>query len=263
MAGAVEVMGMALDPITESELIARVIDSLGRNQGGWAVTANLDQLRQFRSSAELQRLLAGAEVIVADGMPLVWASRLQGTPLPERVAGSDLVWSLTAAAAAAGRSVYLLGDQPPARVKAELMLSRRFPSLRLAGACSPPLGFEHDPDEIERVRAGLLATRPDIVYVALGFPKQEQLIVKLRSDLPHAWFIGVGISLSFLGGHVRRAPPWMSRLGLEWAHRLWQEPRRLARRYLVHGLPFGARLLVHALGVRLRRRPRRRTHTLG
>lgn len=244
-------MGLAVDSITESELIAHMIGALERGCGGWTVTANLDQLRQLRASTEFARMWAGADLVVADGTPLVWASRLQGTPLPERVAGSDLVWSLTAEAAATDKSVYLLGDLPIAREKAERTLRTRFPSLRIAGSYSPPLGFDGDPAEVDRIRAKLQAARPDIVYVALGFPKQDRLIARLRDDMPSSWFIGVGISLSFLGGHIRRAPPWISRLGLEWAHRLLHEPRRLAKRYLVHGLPFGVRLLVHALAVRL------------
>lgn len=248
---AVDLMGLRVKPITEAETIAAVLGALERGTGGWLLTANLDQLRQFTASDEVRDLVAGADLTVADGMPLVWASRLQGTPLPERVAGSDLVWSLTAAAASAGRSVYLLGDVPVARALAEVNLRRVYPELRIVGSYSPPLGFEGDPVEVERIRRQLVTSKPDLVYVALGFPKQERLIAELRQASPDAWFVGVGISLSFAGGYVKRAPRWMMRFGLEWVWRLIQEPRRLARRYLVNGLPFGIRLLVHALRRRL------------
>ena len=94
------------------------------------------------------------------------------------------------------------------------------------------------------------------MYVALGFPKQEHLIASLRDEFPQTWFLGVGFSFSFVAGETRRAPPWVSRLGLEWMHRLAQDPRRLAGRYLLHGLPFAARLFAAAIASRLFRRER-------
>jgi N-acetylglucosaminyldiphosphoundecaprenol N-acetyl-beta-D-mannosaminyltransferase len=249
-------MGLPIDRVDEAGAIAFVMAALERGRGGWIVTPNLDQLRQFRARPELGELFEAADLVVADGMPLVWASRIQRTPLPERVAGSELVWSLSAEAALHGRSVYLLGDVPVAREMAERRLRASYPGLHIAGGYSPPLGFESDPAELERVRALVLEARPDIVYVALGFPKQERLIAALREHMPGTWFVGVGISLSFVGGYVRRAPEWVARAGLEWAYRVVQEPRRLAKRYLVHGLPFAVRLFGNSLAMRaLGRRP--------
>jgi N-acetylglucosaminyldiphosphoundecaprenol N-acetyl-beta-D-mannosaminyltransferase len=187
-------------------------------------------------------------------MPLIWASRLQGTPLPARVAGSDLIWSLTERAAREGCSVFLLGGNPGAAEAAAAEFTRRFPALRVAGHYCPPVGFENDPVQAAAIDAMLAAARPDIVYVGLGAPKQERLITRLRPLLPAAWFLGIGISFSFVTGEVRRAPRWMQVAGLEWAHRLVQEPRRLAKRYLVHGLPFAAKLLAVSAWRGVRRR---------
>ncbi|MEA2459306.1 MAG: N-acetylglucosaminyldiphosphoundecaprenol N-acetyl-beta-D-mannosaminyltransferase, partial [Thermoleophilaceae bacterium] len=184
-------------------------------------------------------------------MPLVWASRLQGSPLPARVAGSDLMWSLTAEAALRDRSVFLLGGAPGACDAAEERLRTCYPGARFAGTWCPPVGFEYDAVEIEKVRRLIGQAKPDIVYVALGFPKQERLIAYLRSEFTGTWFLGVGFSLSFIAGQTARAPDWMIRLGLEWLHRLGQEPRRLAKRYLVQGLPFAVRLFAHSLRVRV------------
>jgi N-acetylglucosaminyldiphosphoundecaprenol N-acetyl-beta-D-mannosaminyltransferase len=250
----VSVMGLPLDCVREAEAIALIVDALERGRGGWAITPNVEQLRQFRLRPQLRPLFEQADLIVADGMPLVWASRLKGTPLPERVAGSELVWSLTAEAALRRRSVYLLGDCDEARVRAVSEIRANYPGAQIAGSYSPPFGFDLDGAEMDRIRARLVAARPDIVYVALGFPKQEQVIARLRAALPRTWFIGVGKSLSFIGGHVRRAPDWMSQLGLEWIHRLAQEPRRLAKRYLLLGIPFGAWLIADSAASRLRRR---------
>ena len=238
--------------ISEAATIGVILRGLDEGRGGSVVTANLDQLRQLVRHSELTSLFRRADLVVADGMPLVWASRLQGEPLPERVAGSDLVWSLTAEAALRDRSVYLLGGAPGACEEAEARLRECYPGARFAGHFCPPVGFEYDAMQIQEIRRRLREANPDIVYVALGFPKQERLIAYLRSEFEDMWFLGVGYSLSFIAGHTRRAPAWMIRLGLEWLHRLVQEPGRLAKRYLFHGLPFAARLFARSLARRLK-----------
>ena len=246
-------LGIPLHAVTEQQTIEHILAALDAGRGGWVVTPNLDHLRRLRRDAEFRELCMEADLRVADGMPLIWASRLQGTPLPERVAGSALIWSLTAAAASAGRSVYLLGGEPGTADAAATVLARHAPGLRIAGTLCPPVGFEHDPVRLEEMTSELASASPDIIYVALGSPKQERLIQRLRPVVPGAWWLGVGISFSFVAGQVRRAPPWMQRLGLEWVHRLAQEPRRLAHRYLVQGLPFAGQLMVAAALHRLRR----------
>jgi N-acetylglucosaminyldiphosphoundecaprenol N-acetyl-beta-D-mannosaminyltransferase len=243
----VRLMGLEIDTLREADTIAHILAASARKRGGFVITPNLDHLRQVRRRPELARLFNSAELVVADGMPLVWASRLQGTPLPERVAGSELVWSLTAEAALHGRSVFLLGGAPGACEQAEAKLRAVYPGAKLAGHWCPPVGFEYDPREIDAIRSRIRAASPDIVYVALGFPKQERLIAYLRTEFPATWFIGVGYSLSFIAGHARRAPAWMMRFGLEWLHRLVQEPGRLARRYLAQGIPFAFVLFASAL----------------
>jgi N-acetylglucosaminyldiphosphoundecaprenol N-acetyl-beta-D-mannosaminyltransferase len=198
--------------------------------------------------------LPGARLLVADGMPLIWASKLRGTPLPERVAGSNLIWSLTAAAARDGASIFLLGGNPGAAQACAERMRTEYPDVRIAGLTSPPHGFEQDERAIDEILETLRAAAPQIVYVALGFPKQEELALLLAEHLPTTWFVGVGISFSFVAGEVQRAPRWMQATGLEWLHRLMQEPRRLFRRYMVDGLPFAARMFTDALRSRHGRR---------
>lgn len=243
----VHLAGVRLHALTEKQAIAHILNALDRNRGGWVVTPNLDHLRRASADAAFAGLVAEADLVVADGMPLIWASRLQGTPLPERVAGSTLVDTLAAAAAEHGRSLFLLGGAPGAAEGAAHVLQQRYPRLRIVGTFCPSFGFENDPEELSRLEGAIIGAGPDIVYVALGSPKQERLIHRLRPLLPEAWWLGVGISLSFLAGDVRRAPVWVQRLGLEWVHRLAQEPGRLAQRYLVQGLPFAVRLFGGAL----------------
>jgi N-acetylglucosaminyldiphosphoundecaprenol N-acetyl-beta-D-mannosaminyltransferase len=248
----VELLGIRLDEVSERDTVQRVLDSWREGSGGWVCPVNLDVLRQLSDSPEFRSLVEDADFLVADGMPLVWASHLQGQPLPERVAGSSLIETLPRAAAATGATVYLLGGNPGAADRAAERLRAINPTLRVAGVLCPPVGFERDERELESIEAALLQARPDIVFVGLGFPKQERLIRRLRPLLPRAWFVSCGISLSFISGDITRAPRWVQRAGLEWLHRLVQEPRRLFRRYVVQGLPFLVQVAAHALRNRLR-----------
>lgn len=237
---------VAVDACSEREVVDAAVTAATNGIGGWIVTVNVDILRALHRDAALRRLIAPATFVVADGMPLVWLAHLLGTPLPERVAGASLISSLTQEAA--GRlSVYVLGGPPGVARSAAEALRRENPSLRIAGAHGPAMGFERDAGELAATIAAVVDARPDIVFCGLGFPKQEELIARLRRELPQAWFIGCGAALSFVAGALPRAPRWMQRAGLEWLHRLLVEPRRLFRRYLVHDLPFACALFVRAL----------------
>ena len=250
----IELMGRRIHAIDESECVRRIAEALGHGRGGWVVTPNLDHLRRLVSDASFARVCDGATLTVADGRPLVWASKLRGTPLPGVVAGSNLVNSLSAALARDARRAFYLGGDPGTAEATARRLSALHPGLVTAGIECPAVGFERDEAVFAKLRATLIEARPDVVWVALGSPKQEHVIERLRDALPRAWWLGIGISFSFVSGDVKRAPRWMQRTGLEWVHRLAQEPRRPARRYLVEGLPFAARLLTRSAVERFRRR---------
>ncbi|MGW4639195.1 WecB/TagA/CpsF family glycosyltransferase [Sphaerisporangium sp. NPDC004334] len=243
----VTVAGVTVDTLTEEQVVEHVVTALRQGRGGHVVTPNVDICRACSRDPEVRAIVEGADLAVPDGMPLVWASKLLGTPVPERITGADLIWSLSAAAASAGLSVYLVGGLPGVAVRAAEVLSDRHPGLRVAGVVSPPFGFETSAEGLAAVREALLRARPDLVFVGLGFPKQDRLIGLLRADLPQAWFVGCGSAIGFAAGAVRRAPEWMRRSGLEWLFRLAAEPGRLARRYLVDDLPFALRLLTSCL----------------
>jgi len=255
----IRLRGMRIHSIDELTCIEHILNQLAAGKGGCVVTPNLDHLRRSQRDVSFSVLVAEANLVVADGMPLVWASRLQGTPLPQRVAGSDLISSLSAAAAGQGRSIFLLGGEDGTAMAAAKVLRDRYPQLTIAGTLCPAKGFENDETAIQQITAKLRAARPDIVYVALGSPKQERLIDRIRGSLPKTWWLGVGVSFSFLCGNVKRAPLWMRNWGLEWVHRLGQEPKRLFKRYVIAGIPFAGMLLFQSAfrGVRNRLMPRR------
>lgn len=246
--------GLDFDRLTEAQVVEHVIGAVRAGRGGWIATANVDQCHGVAADPATRELLAGASLVVPDGMPLIWATRLRGDPLPERVTGSSLIFSLTGAAARAGCRIYLLGGEPGVPDRAGDELRRRYPGLLVAGADAPPVGFDRSPDSLRAVRDRLVGAAPDIVYVGLGFPKQERVITSLAPHLPGAWFVACGAAIPFAAGTLNRAPAWMQSAGLEWAFRLISEPRRLFRRYLVHDLPFAARLLATSGAQRARTR---------
>ncbi len=250
----VDLMGLTFHALTEHEVIERVVSGAAARHGGWVYTVNSESLRQAVTTPRVAELAAQADLRVADGTPLVWASRLQGTPLPERVAGSALILSLPAAAARAGLRLFLLGGNPGTAAATAALLRERHPGLGEIGTHCPPRGFEHDPERMREIEEALLNADPALVFVGLPGPKQEFLIEALRPVLPAAWFIGCGVSFSFVSGEVARAPVWLQRVGLEWLHRLGQEPRRLFRRYVLLGVPFVMRTLATSAVTRLRGR---------
>jgi N-acetylglucosaminyldiphosphoundecaprenol N-acetyl-beta-D-mannosaminyltransferase len=252
--GKVTLGGLSFDRLTEPEVTGHILDALREGRGGWVVTPNVDICRLAAARPDLHELIGRASLVVADGMPIIWAARLRGDPLPERVTGSSLIFSLTAAAAADGRSIYLLGGQPGVPEMAAEQLTSRFPRLTVTGTDAPPLDFDQTDAGLEAVRRKLAAADPAIVYVGLGFPKQERLIAWLAPSFPRVWFISCGAAIPFAAGELRRAPVWMQRSGLEWLARLAGEPRRLARRYLMGDAPFAVRLLSGAALARLRPR---------
>jgi N-acetylglucosaminyldiphosphoundecaprenol N-acetyl-beta-D-mannosaminyltransferase len=238
----VELCGMSIARIDTQQLLDHMFGSLARGEGGWLITANLDFLRRHAKDPVMRTIHDSASLRVADGMPLVWASKLRGQPLPGRVAGSSMVVPLCQRAAREKRSVYFLGGDPAAAEAAEQKLRAEIPGLIVAGRSSPWVSAEPTPAEVAPIRAELLRLKPDFVLVAFGSPKSDRVIDPLRHELPGSWFIGVGISLSFIAGHVKRAPVVLQKLGLEWVHRLTQEPKRLFRRYVIEDLPFAFEL---------------------
>jgi N-acetylglucosaminyldiphosphoundecaprenol N-acetyl-beta-D-mannosaminyltransferase len=345
----VTVGGVSFDALTEARVVKHVRAALGRGQGGRIVTPNVDILRQIRRDPATRDLLFDdSTLVVADGMPVIWASRLAGTPLPQRVSGADLIWSLSAGLGRDGRSVFVLGGEPAGRGggatqpvedgggwadalvstppntepaqwtstgrhaenvlrarddhashrnagpahraglahrarnkpapwqrdsrealcgadRAATALRKRCPGLSIAGAISPPYGFDGDPDTFTRIRDEIVAAQPDLILVGIGFPRQELFIDALRVHLPASWFLGCGMAIGFVAGDQRRAPNWMRRAGVEWMHRLASEPHRLAERYLRHDLPFALSLLAQTAASRLRptRRSGREIESMG
>jgi N-acetylglucosaminyldiphosphoundecaprenol N-acetyl-beta-D-mannosaminyltransferase len=231
IAAPVVLLGVPFDNVTTSETVSLIDDMVESHQPHHLVTANVDFLVQALHDIELRRILADAHLVLCDGMPLVWASRLLGNALPERVAGSDLVPLLIQTAAQKQYRIYILGGAPDSTSQAVVNLRKKHPNVVIAGHYSPPITslFEMDHAEIcRRIREA----KPDLLFVAFGCPKQEKWISMHYRELGVPVAVGVGATIDFLAGKVLRAPRWMQATGLEWTFRLLQEPRRLFKRYM-------------------------------
>ena len=241
----VVVLGIPIDLLNMSETLDRIeqMVQVGRTTGKvhQVATVNADFVVKALVDPELRYLLQHADLLTADGMPLVWGARCQGVLLEGRVAGADLVPALARRAAQRGLSIYFLGGAPGVAATAAELLKEKYPELRIAGIHSPPFSpvLEMDTSFLEEIRSA----RPDILLVAFGNPKQEKWIGMYGRSLGVPVMIGVGGSLDFVAGHTRRAPEWMQRTGLEWLFRLLQEPRRLFRRYVIDLAIFGSSFL--------------------
>ena len=231
----VAVLGIPFHNVTMDETVTLIEDQI--REGGFhqIATANVDFLKNALHDKNLRDILCSCEMIVPDGMPVVWMSRLIGTPLKERVSGIDLVERLADVSSRRGYGIFLLGASENRSQRAAKILRQRFPDLRIVGRYSPePKPLEQmDHEEILR---RIEEARPDILLVAFGNPKQEQWIAMHRDRLKVPVCIGVGGTLDSLSGTVPRAPRWMQHNGLEWLHRTLQEPRRLAARYLADAI---------------------------
>ncbi len=221
-----------IDSITCSQAIDAIEQLVESGAGGFVVTPNVDHVVNLERDPALRQAYEAATLALVDGQPLVWASRLLGAPLPERIAGADLVPLLMERAAVRRWRVYLVGAGPGVAEMAAEKLRRI--GVEIVGIDAPLLSSQLDVSESTALVEKIRRARPNLVLVAFGAPKQERWMFQVQEQIRPAVSIGVGAALDFVAGRVKRAPRWMSRSGLEWLFRLSREPRRLWHRYLVN-----------------------------
>lgn len=227
-----------VDVVTFDGAIDAIVAFRRKGEGGYVLTPNIDHVVMAETDDALKAAYDDASLSLVDGKPLVWLASAMNRPLPAKISGSDLLRPLIARAAAEGLSCFFLGGKEGIAQKAADILSAEHPGLQVAGCASPPFGFEKDPIEDAKVVDLVVKARPDLLFVALGAPKQELWMHRHRTDLAPTVALGIGASLDFVAGVVTRAPAWMSEAGLEWAYRLAQEPKRMFDRYIIRDSAF-------------------------
>ena len=224
-------LGIPFHDTSLSEVLDLIATLIACRRSAFFVTANLDFAAKSSKDVELQRILVGAEMVLCDGVPLLWISRFTSHPLKEKVSGSDLVPLLATRAAQEGWRIFMLGGTDETLERASRNLKINYPGIVISGTYAPPFAPLHQFDNGEIVKR-IKEASPDILLVAFGCPKQEKWIYEHYEELGVPFSIGVGASIDFMAGKVHRAPQWIAKCGLEWVFRMVQEPKRLAGRYI-------------------------------
>ena len=229
---------MPINNLTLAETLAAMKEHIEADEQGYVVTPNVDHAVEFAKNELFRQAYHDAAFVLADGVPILWAGRLFGKPIKEKISGSDLLYWLSEYAAKHGFSVFLLGAAEGVGQEAGRILQEMYPGLTVAGTYSPPLGFEKDPEQNQKAIDLIRASGADICFTALGAPKQDLWNWRYHQECGAKLCLGIGASLDFVAGRVKRAPVWMQRVGLEWTWRIMQEPVRMGKRYLIRDAYF-------------------------
>lgn len=226
-------MNSYIDNVTKEEAIAHIEECINTRKIGHVITPNVDQVIRIESDKYFKEIYENAELLLADGTPLVWISRWYKKPIKEKICGSDLVPDLCKLAAQKGYLIFLLGSAEGVAAKAAENLKKNNPGLRVAGVYSPPYGFEKDKNEIDKINEMLFNSKADMLFVGMGVPKQDIFIYENMNKYQIPMSFSIGATIDFEAGIQKRAPKWVNHIGMEWLYRLAHDPKRMFKRYII------------------------------
>ena len=226
-------MGIYIDNMDASEIAEHVFECVKKRTPVQIVGVNVDQIVTVNKITTSKRIFLDAEVVFIDGKPIKWMCWLLGRKVKARITGPDLMEYICKKGASQELKVFLLGAGPGVAKKCGDILEAKYPGIHAVGSYSPPFGFQNDDAEIQKINTMLRNSGADLLFVGMGSPKQDIFIYEnmRKYDIPVSF--SMGAALDFIAGNVKRAPRWMVRCGLEWVHRISQNPKRLWKRYLV------------------------------
>lgn len=228
----IQFMNIQIDNVTMKEAVEKIDDLIQDDEVSYVVTPNIDHLIMLQGDKLFKKIYDEADLILADGKPLIWISKLYKKTLKEKVSGSDLFPKLCELAAEKGYKMYFLGAAEGVAAEAARKLKCKYPKLNVVGTYSPPIGFEKDKNEVDKIISNINKSEADILIIGLGTPKQEKFFYNYKDKIHVSVALGLGASFDFVAGNVKRAPRWMCNCGLEWLFRITQDPKRLAKRYI-------------------------------
>lgn len=227
-------MNTYVDNVTEEEAIRHIEECVKNRIIGFVVTPNVDQIVMMEKNLYFREICDNAELSVVDGHPLLWIAKWYKRPIKEKICGSDLMPHLCKIAAEKGYKVFLLGAAEGIAAKAADILVEQNPGLKIAGTYSPPFGFEKDEKELEKINTILKESEADLLFVGMGAPKQSVFIYENMHKYQIPMSFCVGATIDFIAGEQKRAPRWMTDHGMEWLYRLFKEPKRMFKRYIIN-----------------------------
>jgi len=225
--------GLKISKLDMMETIEEMERLIAQNKSSMVFTPNVQRVVEAQKNKHIKNIYDHADLLLPDGMPLVWASKIFGNSLKERIAGSDLFPLFCKISSEKGFKLFFLGAGPGIAKKAKEVLTNKYPDLKIVGTYSPSRYFGNDLLEIEKIVGIIKEKKPDVLFVGLGFPKEEHFISNYKDKYEVPLSIGIGASFDFVAGNIKRAPKWLQNLGLEWFYRLIREPKRLWQRYLI------------------------------
>lgn len=227
-------MNTYVDNVTEEEAVRHIEECVKNRTIGFVVTPNVDQIVMMEKNLYFREICDNAELSVVDGHPLLWIAKWYKRPIKEKICGSDLMPHLCKIAAEKGYKVFLLGAAEGIAAKAADILVEQNPGLKIAGTYSPPFGFEKDEKELEKINTILKESEADLLFVGMGAPKQSVFIYENMHKYQIPMSFCVGATIDFIAGEQKRAPRWMTDHGMEWLYRLFKEPKRMFKRYIIN-----------------------------
>ena len=218
---------------TMPETVAAIEQMITTDKKSYVVAINVDVVVKIEEDPYLKKVVDNADMVLVDGKPLVWISKLHGKPLKAKISGSDLVPLLCEVAAEKGYRIFIIGGKDGIAEQAKEKLESRLPQIKIVGTYAPPFGFEKNESELDKINQMISAVHPDLLIACFGCPKQEKWIYENIEKYDAKVSICAGATVDFLAGRVKRAPRWMREYGLEWFYRFLKEPKRMFRRYFV------------------------------
>lgn len=235
----IEFLGCPLDPLSMEQTVEIIGQAIRQRQSLQHVVVNVAKLVHCQTDADLYRDVAGSDLINIDGMGVVWGARLAGIDIPERVAGVDLMDNILAFCEREGKRPFILGAKPEVLAQAVENIQAKYPKLQMAGTQHGYYDKATEPQTMETIRD----SKPDCLFIAISSPHKERIMGAYKDMLNIPFMMGVGGTVDVMAGYVTRAPEWMQKAGLEWVYRIYQEPRRMWKRYAVTNSKFAVLLL--------------------
>ncbi|WP_438434520.1 WecB/TagA/CpsF family glycosyltransferase [Gorillibacterium sp. sgz500922] len=229
----VKLLNTYVNNVTINETLDIIEQMIQRGKKSYIVTVNVDIIMKIENDEYLKKIADNADMVLVDGKPLIWISKMYKRPIKEKVSGSDLVPKLCDLAAEKGYTMFILGGKDGIAEQAKQNIERDYPGVKVVGTYAPPFGFDKDYTELAYINSMISALHPDLLITCFGCPKQEKWIYDNIQNYDAKVSVCAGATVDFLAGNIKRAPRWMSEHGLEWFYRFLQEPRRLFKRYFI------------------------------
>jgi N-acetylglucosaminyldiphosphoundecaprenol N-acetyl-beta-D-mannosaminyltransferase len=219
--------------VSMKETISAINNMIREGKKRYIVAINVDVVMKIEEDAYLKKITDNADMVLVDGKPLIWISKMHKKPIKAKISGSDLVPLLCEDAAKKGHTIFIIGGKDGIADKAKANLEKKHPKIKIVGTYAPPFGFEKSDEELRKINKMISDKKPDLLIACFGCPKQEKWIYENYQKYDAKVSVCAGATVDFLAGNINRAPHWMSEHGLEWFYRFLQEPKRMFKRYFV------------------------------